>query len=73
MHSPRNVPLSGDAFACSVTKLLEVASWNVTAESGSYLGSAAHRHARIRWFTFARCHFVGITLETDGLPGLRIQ
>src|SRR5437773_5876742 len=54
MHTPRDVALGRDALARSGTKLLEVAPWNVAAESRSKLCSTAHVHACIRWVTFAR-------------------
>src|SRR6058998_4033153 len=73
MQAPRNVTLGRDAFARSRTKLLEIAARNIAAESRSYFRSPALAISCSARFRSARCIFIGVTLETDGLPRLGIK
>src|SRR5213593_3408985 len=73
VHSPGDVSFSGDALACPRAKLLEVASRNVAAESGSSFCSTPHVHACSHSFAFAGCGFVRITCKTYGFSRLRIE
>src|ERR1051325_6604890 len=73
MHPPCDVTLGRYALTRARTKLLEVAAWNIAAESRSQFLSPGHTCCCSRSVTLTGCHLVGVTHKTYGSPGFRIQ